>query len=106
MSAELDMKILTKLAIASMKSSIRTMTRIIHLNLKKSISHVPCTDDCPTYPISSTKFLATIGMTVPPNDAPVVIIPDANDLRFLNHCAQIAGIGQKSIPQADPVRRP
>ena len=100
------MKFLTKLAIASMKSSIRAMTRIIHLNLKKSISHVPCTEDCPTYPISSTKFLATIGMIVPPSDAPVAVMPDANDLRFLNHCAEIAGIGQRIIPQANPVKRP
>ena len=89
-----------------MRSSIRAMTRIIHLNLKKSISHIPCTGDALAYPISSIKFLATIGMIVPPSDAPVAVIPDANDRRFLNHCAQIAGIGQKSIPQADPVRRP
>jgi len=82
------------------------MTRIIHLNLKKLVSHVPCVGDALAYPISSTKFLATIGMIVPPSDDPVAVIPDANDLRFLNHCAQIAGIGQKSIPQADPVRRP
>ena len=94
MSAELDMKILTKFATASIKSSIRAMTRIIHLNLKKSISRVPCTDDPLTYPISSTKFLATIGMIIPPIDAPAEIMPAANDLRFLNHCATMAGIGQ------------
>ena len=77
-----------------MRSSVRAMTRIIHLNLKKLISHVRGADDALAYPISSTKFLATIGMIVPPSDAPAVIRPIANDLRFLNHCATMAGIGQ------------
>ena len=106
MLAGLGVKIFTKLAIASMKSSIRAITRIVHLNLKKSISHVPHKDDALTYPIRSIKFLATIGMSVPPSDAPAETMPNANDLRFLNHCATMARIGQRVIPQANPVRRP
>jgi len=100
------MKNLTKLAIASMKSSIRAIIRIIHLNLKKFISRAHCTDNPLTYPTRSIKFLATIGMTVPPTDAPAETMPDANDLRFLNHCETMVRIGQRVIPQANPVRSP
>jgi len=106
MFAEFDIKIFTKLAIVSMKSSIRAITRIIHLELKKLVSHVHSTDDALVYPMRSTKFLATIGMIVPPNDAPTETMPNANDLRFLNHCATMAGSGQNIIPQASPVKRP
>ena len=45
-------------------------------------------------------------MTVPPIDDPVALIPNANDLRFLNQCEMIIGSGPKIIPQDAPVRRP
>lgn len=106
MFAEFDIRILTKFAIVSMKSSIRAITRIIHLKLKKSVSHVHCTYDALAYPISSTKCLAAIGMIVPPSDDPAAITPNANDLRALNHCETMAGSGPKIIPQANPVKRP
>jgi len=81
------------------------MTRIIHLNLKKLISHVHGEDNAIAYPTRSIKFLAAIGMIVPPSDTPVKERLIANDLRFLNHCATIAGSGQKIIPQDNPVKR-
>ena len=44
-------------------------------------------------------------MIVPPSDVPEVVIPNANDLRFLNHCEVMTGIGPKIIPQDSPVRK-
>ena len=99
-------KILTKFAIVSMKSSIRAITRIVHLKLKKTVGYAHRTRDTTTYPTRSIKLLAAIGMTVPPSDEPVAIIPNANDLRLLNHCEAMAGSGPKTIPQANPVRMP
>jgi len=107
MFAEFDIKIFTKLAIASMKSSIRAiLTRIVHLKLNKLVSRVHSTNDALAYPMRSTRFLATIGMIVPPSDAPAETTPDANDLRLLNHCATMAESGQKIIPQANRSRDP
>lgn len=74
----------TKFAIVSMKSSIRAMTRIVHLNLKEFVKH----DDYPhkmlsyAYPMRSIRFLAAIGIMMPPNDEPVAMIPNTNDLRL------------------------
>jgi hypothetical protein len=45
-------------------------------------------------------------MIVPPIDVPTDMIPNAKDLRFLNHCEAIEGIGLKIIPQQIPVRIP
>jgi len=89
-----------------MKSSISAIIRIIHLKLGRLVSYVPCAENAPAYPTRSTKILATIGRIVPPSDAPAEIMPDANDLRFSNHCATIEGSGQNNIPQANPVKRP
>jgi len=106
MSTKCGTKFLTKFVIVSMKNWIRAMTRIVHLNLKKPVSHAHCTHDTLTYPMSSIKLLAAIGMTVPPSDAPAAEIPNANDLLFLNHCEAMAGSGPKIIPQETPVKRP
>ena len=45
-------------------------------------------------------------MTVPPADDPAAMIPNAIDLRFLNHCEAMVGTGPKAIPQANPVSKP
>ena len=89
-----------------MKSSIKAMTRIVHLNLEEK-GQSPCLiHDTPTYPTSSINFLAAIGMIVPPSEDPVALKPNANNLRFLNHCAVMVGTGPKTIPQASPVSKP
>lgn len=95
----------TKFAMVSMKSSIRAITRIVHLKLKGSVSRARTCVGIP-YPIMSINFLAAMGMIVPPSDDPAAITPNANDLRFLNHCEMMAGSGPKVIPQANPVKRP
>jgi len=82
------------------------MTRIVHLNLGKPVSYTHCTHDALTYPISLIKRLVAIGMIDPPNEDPVAQIPNANDLRFLNQCEMMVGIGPKIIPQDNPVRKP
>ena len=105
MSAEADAKTLTKFAMASMNSSIKAITRIVHLNLWNLLVAL-IAYMTPSHPISSIKLLAAIGMTPPPIDDPVAAIPNANDLRFLNHCAAMVGIGPKIIPQHAPVRKP
>jgi len=76
------------------------------LEPKKIVGHTRYTHNTPTYPISSIKFRAAIGMIVPPSDDPVAMIPNANDLRFLNHCEMMVGSGLKIIPQDNPVRKP
>ena len=72
----------------------------------KPVSRAYCVYDPFTHPISSIKLLAAIGMTVPPIDDPVAAIPNANDLRFLNHCETMVGTAPKIIPQHDPTRMP
>ena len=52
------------------------------------------------------RWVEAIGMTVPPSADPVALIPNANDLRFLNQCERIVGIGPKIIPHDNPVRKP
>ena len=76
------MGILTKFAMASIKNSIRAITRIVHLKLKKPVSYVRCAYNSLAYPISSIKFLAAIGMIVPPREDPAAKTPNASDLRF------------------------
>lgn len=106
MPSETGIKIFTKFAIVSTKSSIRATTRIVHLNLEKPVSHRDRTHDTFTHPTRSIKFLAAIGMIVPPSDVPADMIPNTNDLRFLNHCEVMEGIGLKIIPQQISVRMP
>lgn len=79
---EPGMGILTKFAMASVKSSIRAITRIVHLNLRNPVSYVRCAYDSLAYPISSIKFLAAIGKIVPPREDPAAKMPNASDLRF------------------------
>ena len=45
-------------------------------------------------------------MTVPPSADPIALIPKASDLRFLNQCEMMIGIGPKIIPHENPVRKP
>jgi len=45
-------------------------------------------------------------MIAPPSDDPEAFIPNANDLRFLNHCEVMVGMGAKTIPHDNPVRKP
>ena len=85
MQIEPATKKLTKLAIASMKSSIKATTLIVHLNLSRSISRVYYRYGTPKYPTRSINLLVVIGMIIPPNDDPVATTPNASDLRFLNH---------------------
>ena len=56
--------------------------------------------------MSSIKLLETIGMADPPIDDPVAATPSAIDLRFLNQCEMMEGIGPKTIPQDIPMRKP
>ena len=106
MTTEGRTKLLTKFAIVSIKSSIKAITRIVHLKLGKLVNNVVLLQHIPTYPMMSIKLLAAIGMIDPPSDDPVDIIPKANALLVLNHCEATAGIGLKIIPQQNPVRRP
>jgi hypothetical protein len=89
-----------------MQNVMRAITRIVHLNLVQSVCHVPYTRDIITYPTILTKWLEAIGMTVPPIADPVALIPNASDLRFLNQCEMMIGIGPKIIPHEIPVRKP
>jgi hypothetical protein len=59
-----------------------------------------------THPIRSIKWLETIGIIAPPRDDPVALIPNAKDLRFLNQCERMVGMGPKIIPHEIPVRKP
>ena len=106
MPSETGINFFTKFAIVSTKSSINAMTRIVQLNLEKLVNHGHYTHDTFTYPTRSIKFLAAIGMIVPPSDVPADMIPNTNDLRFLNHCEVMEGIGLKIIPQQISVRMP